>query len=117
MITPADFRAKFSEFLSLPDSTIQPWIDEAALTIDVDDTVDIYDLCLLYLTAHLLSPSQSGGDGMAVGPVTARTDGRVSVTFADRGAAYSATGPNSSTPYGQRYDHLVATLGYELLVI
>jgi hypothetical protein len=115
MIYPNDVREKFPEYSTLSDGQIQPAIDEAVLTVCVDDEpVEYYDLCLLYLTAHILTPSY-GGDAATAGPVVSRTDGRVSVTFANLASSYT-TGPHSSTQYGRHYDHLCSLKGQDLVV-
>lgn len=104
LLTAAEFRAYFpGVFDSVSDALIDLRIAEAALQVLEARWGSFYALGLSYLTAHLLSsvPSAPGNSG-ALGPVTSKRIGDVSVTY---GAVGSVSTVNGSTSYGQQYEY------------
>jgi len=110
-------RTKFPQFSGLSDPDIAPALAEALEVVDESSwPASKYDLGVLYMTAHLLAEVY-GDEGGAAGPVSSKTEGRVSVSFAVS-ASTAPQGPNSSTSYGRRYDWYVDHyVGQHILVV
>jgi len=79
-ITPSTLQA-YPEFSSVPDATIQNWIDNAPAHIDADAYGDAADQATTYWVAHVLTVFRLGG-GIGSGPVTAAEVAGVKVQFA-----------------------------------
>lgn len=114
-----DFLNRFPEFLGVDEGRIEAALAFASTYIS-DDWIDQHQLsALLYLTAHILfyelsfsarlSAAISGGD-QAAGPVTSKSVGPLSITYADK---YATTSKNLSgamgtdSPYLEQYQNLM----------
>jgi hypothetical protein len=121
MITPTTMKNRFPEFVSIADSRIQLFIDDAVLELSPGEWADNYDRGLSYLAAHLLSCSIStaagGGVGGMNGPVASRAVGDVSISFGSTLSMDAAAGVYNNTPYGQEYWRLVNLLGVGMLTV
>jgi hypothetical protein len=113
--TVADFRARFSEFDSVPDATVQIFLDDAELCVDEDRWGKFYDIGILYLAAHELQldlkAKQVGSLGSlnVAGPISARTADKVSYTRAVNGLDIDGGQARlASTTYGLKYLELLA---------
>lgn len=113
--TVGDFRTRFPEFsdpIAYPDERIQQALDDAAMLMGTDESrwcgSAKYDVAQCYLAAHLLTigdRTAAGDASGAVGPISSKAAGGVSVTRA------VFTNPNTSesdlwyagTSYGQYY--------------
>lgn len=108
MVTPADIKALPSgEFTHLSDEIIQATINRSKLQLHEPTWGELYDLGLLYLTAHDLVNLIEGGRGVS-GPVTHHKAGPFSKgysTIAMDGGSYA------TTSYGQKYIQLRRQLG------
>lgn len=113
--TVADFKARFPNFASVDDATVQIVLDEAvgevgSTWIEKDRTPAV-----LHLTAHMLAseglgvPSPGGGGAAVTGAVKRRRVGDTETEFVGMGGNTS-NGPLSgylSTAYGRRYLELM----------
>jgi hypothetical protein len=105
MVSVADFKIRFPEFSTVPDSTIQISLDDAALLMkDKPKWLDFYDVALMYLAAHLLySGLQSAsGDGTPLAPVSHQ---EVDDVIIKKALAHLEPSADElySTSYGKRY--------------
>lgn len=103
--TVTDFRARFSEFASVPDDTVQYWLDDAAPRIGQNWTAYDYPVGVMLLAAHNMArggllASSGGGIDVPAG-VTQLRSGSLSISIDPAAAAQSATGGFASTKYGQ----------------
>ena len=97
-----------AEFAGVDPDTAQLWLDAATAAIDSARWVCAgVDPCkgALMLASHYLKSEGLGTGGAAVGTVTAKSIGGVSVSLA---VSASASGPHGSTSYGRAYDLLAA---------
>jgi len=84
----ADFRTRFPEFAddtTYPDARIQLFLDDAAMCVDEGVYGKFYDTAVCYLAAHMLylgTLTSSGSGGASVGPISTKTAGGVSKTYA-----------------------------------
>jgi len=98
-------KAKFPEFSSLSDTTIESAIEEAALFVDY--TWDKYQLLgWMYLTAHYLMVTLANAES-ATGQVIESESfaGMMSVTY-KAGETKPSYDNEDSTPYGVRFKAL-----------
>lgn len=67
-----------------------------------------YKLARVLLAAHIATPyaSSSGGGAAPAGPVTSRSEGNVSESY----ASASVTGPHASTVHGRAFDELTRSM-------
>lgn len=88
-IDVASFRTRFPEFSDItpyPDARVQLALDDAQLCIDANRYLTLNEIAVMYLAAHELklttdistAPASAG----ALGPVSQKTAGGVSVTRA-----------------------------------
>lgn len=107
----ATFKARFPEFASVEDATVQVFMDEAIMEVN-DTWIEEYRTPgVLHLTAHLLASqglgvSTPGDSGASVtGGVKRRTVGDVTTEFngISSGGGSGLVGTYSTTRYGQRY--------------
>jgi hypothetical protein len=113
MITPAQFKIKFSTFACQSDATVQLFIDEAEIILNEPFWGTKYDLGLYYYTAHLMeiaSEAEAGVTG-STGPVASQAVDGTSITYAVTAVENQGDAFYSSTIYGQRYLTLRNSLG------
>lgn len=69
-----------------------------------------YKMARVLLAAHIAAPyaAAAAGAGAAAGPVTSRSEGDVSESYAV--ASVSLTGSHSSTAHGRAFDELVRSM-------
>jgi len=105
-MTPTDFKAKFPEFVNVPDVQIQMCIDESVLVVDLEACPDLSELIQGSYVAHCITKSSSnpGGISDGAGAVASKSVGSVSVSYS------IATGSKSisddwyrSTVYGHNF--------------
>ena len=108
-MTPAEFKAYFTEFSATDDAIVQRAIDIAELTIDAGIYGTSYELAIKYLTAHyvVFSTSQSGGSAKSIKSVSSRAVDGVSVSY---GAPASGESDYNATSYGQAFKAI--SVGY-----
>ncbi len=118
-ITPAEFKAKFPEFASIADATIQLSIDESVIILNENYWGTKYNLGLYYLSAHFLviAEKTAGGSSGGSGPVSSKAVDGTSLSYAitsmdDAGDIYY-----NQSSYGQRYLALRETLGVPAAVV
>lgn len=111
--TVSDFRAKFPELAAgdpPTDATIQLFLDEAALVVNLSACPNLADLIQLNYAAHEFAKSGHNPEGQNtnVGAVTSTTVGQISqsVQVSDNGGSGSAD-YFKSTIYGTKYLTLV----------
>lgn len=106
-----DVRAVAPEFTATADGTVNLWIDYAEPQVSEDAFGDNYKLAGIFLTAHLLTlfaPSSSGSGSVGVGPVTQRSVGAVSVSYAAPQLSNSALSAGLGlTKYGVQYAQMI----------
>jgi hypothetical protein len=107
VITPAEFKARFPEFSGVDNALIQAIIDESVEFLFGYRRSASFVKLQLFLTAHNLFIQQeaSKGDGSSSNPITSKTVGNVSASYA--ATATSAGGDMASywnsTSYGQQF--------------
>jgi Protein of unknown function (DUF4054) len=111
MLTVADFRARFPEFLCpniYPDARILIFLTDALMDINVDKFGDLAERAQLYLAAHYLAVATGTqqGDASNVGKVSSKSVDSVSVSYSGGGESAQAD-IYESTSYGQIYLGLV----------
>ena len=122
-VTPTTFKNKYTEFSSVTDARVLIFIDDAALEMNEGQWGDLYDRGHAALTAHMLSIAErealaSGSGTAAVGSVSGRTVGSVSVTFATpQISGGSVESYYLSTSYGAEYWRLVQLVGLGILAV
>jgi hypothetical protein len=124
-VTPATFKARYTEFSTLSDARIQIFLDDAALEMDSGRWGDLYDRGQAALAAHLLALAERGAAGSTTGisgqgPLTSRSVGDVSVGFgfgSSGGGNSSTEASYMSTVYGQDYWRLVQIVGFGAVVV
>lgn len=106
-MTPTLIKSYFPEFASLSDGFIQLYIDQAVLSINTAVWLGKSELGVAYLTAHLLTLINRGGNGQA-GPLTQESVGDLSRSYGQ------VTIPNANeyslTVYGVEYLRLRKSL-------
>ena len=122
MITPAQFKTRFPEFVSEDDARVQLFIDDSVLVLNEVYWDAKYDLGLSYLTAHYLALGNQTESGNAsvgkTGPVQSRAVDGASVSYgAGAVPKDQSEGYYLQTAYGQRYLALVKSLGIPAFVI
>ncbi|NIQ92382.1 MAG: DUF4054 domain-containing protein [Deltaproteobacteria bacterium] len=104
--TPSDFKTRFPEFDSVANSTVQLFLDDAALSVNTCIFGAKADLATMYLAAHLLSSSgASGTSGGSAGQITEETVGDLTRKYGTASVNVSSDGMNS-TKYGQTFVRL-----------
>jgi hypothetical protein len=126
-ITIAAFKIRFPGFVSIDDTRIQVFLDDAQLLINKEYWGDIYELGVYYLTAHYLAlaleaESISLGTGGSKssklgGPVNSRSVDGSSVSYAVNAADGDMSKYLSQTGYGAHFLYLMRTLGVAAYVI
>jgi hypothetical protein len=120
-ITPADFKARFPEFGSVPDSRVQFWLDDAVLEVGESAWGELYEKGVFLLAAHLLSLDQinqdEDGSGGVTGNVNSRSVGDVSVSFAKATSDSSSDDWYLQTSYGSEYLRLKKRVGMGIVAI
>ncbi len=107
-VTLATIRARLPEFAAVPDADVQQAIDAAAVYINRTQWGETKaDEGQIYLTGHLLLFFDQGS-GLSSGPVSAESEGQLSIAYAV-GEAFkdSAYG---STAYGRQYLQILGTV-------
>jgi len=103
MVTPADIKIRFPEFVAIDDARIQLFIDDAIVTVNTKCPNS--DLMIAYLTAHLLTlgTQTEAGDTTPIQNIASESVGDVSRSFG--GTASSSSNDNfyTGTAYGMRY--------------
>ena len=102
--TVADFRLRYLNFASVPDATVQYWLDDAARFVTEAWGGD-YAPALMAYAAHQLAlagmEAQAGGAGATLpGGVTSFRSGSLSVSVSDTVASAWASGSWRATRYG-----------------
>lgn len=109
-ITPADFKARYSEFDSVADARVQTFLDEAVLEVGQVPWGTLYEKGVFLLTAHMLvidARNQAGANPGVPSPgqLASRKVGDVSVTFATQ-----TTSPDGSDEW-----YLSSSYGFDYL--
>ena len=84
-IDPASFKVRFPEYVSVDDSRIQVFIDDAVVILNTAYWGEKYDLGLYYLAAHYLalaSSTEAGSFGPTA-PVSSKAVDGTSISFAN----------------------------------
>lgn len=109
MIDRDDIKTRFPDvFTDTDDDVMDLCIVEAGLFIDEDKWGDLYDIGMMYLSAHLIvstNPDQvNAGDAGAAGPVSSRRVGDVAVSYGSKASASAYSSEEyDSTVYGRHY--------------
>lgn len=111
--TIAEFKIRYPEFASVPDATLQAFLDEATGEVGPTWIERTRSPAIMALAAHLLAVQGLGGDasagdgGVAIsGAVKRRKVGDVEVEFAGLSTGGGGSGIAAgylSTAYGRRY--------------
>ncbi|HXK36113.1 MAG TPA: DUF4054 domain-containing protein [Candidatus Paceibacterota bacterium] len=110
MISLSDIQARFPGVFDSVSPTLGGLvIAEAAMSVHEAKWGVYYDLGMLYLAAHLLTTtsSASGGGSGGGGPISSKSVGDVSISYAT-GSYTSIEASFASSPYGLRYIELRA---------
>lgn len=103
-MTPAEFKALYTEFAAEPDLRVQTFLDDAGEELGA--IWDCYparkERAIGLLAAHNLKAINSAAAGVS-GPVTSESVGDLSRSYGSAGEFKTAIG---STPYGQQFDRL-----------
>lgn len=114
--TAADLKARFPEFASVADATLELILAEAIGQVGETWIERDRRPAQLYLAAHMLTMegeparTQTGAGGAGTGAIASRSVGDVSVTFGPRGSGVIASGATlgfSDTTYGQQFLRLL----------
>jgi hypothetical protein len=106
-MTPTLIKEMFPEFVSKSDAFVQIFIDQAALSVNVNIWLAKTEVGIAYLTAHLIALSLAGSQG-ASGNVTSEKVGDLSHNYANNVIA-NATEYHDSK-YGAEFYRLRKTL-------
>ena len=103
MVTPADIKIRFPEFVAIDDARIQLFIDDAIVTVNTKCPNS--DLMITYLTAHLLTlgTQTEAGDTTPIQNIASESVGDVSRSFGGTASASSNDNFYTGTAYGMRY--------------
>lgn len=109
--TLAEFRTRFPEFGQVADAAISAVLAEAASEVGEAWIEADRKPATLYLTAHLLAVggvlNRDASGNRVAGPVTSKSVGGVSVSYANSSSSSSGSAgsisPLSATIYGQRF--------------
>ena len=113
-MTPTLIKTYFPEFASLDDAFIQLYIDSASLSVNVNRWGNKSEWGIAYLTAHLLTLLNRGGNGQS-GPVTQEKVGDLSRTYAPTSAISNSD--YASTSYGQEFLRLRKSIFSTIMVL
>lgn len=114
-MTPTQFKARYPEFSTTLDATIQLVIDDAAPWFDVPRWGDFYDQGVAAWVAHTLTVNKKPTTG-ASGAVSGKSVGDVSVNYAAP-QLRAADAFYASTAYGVRYMQLRRLVGMGALAV
>lgn len=108
MATPtvAQIKARYPELASIPDATVQLAIDDAVPWFDVDRWGSFYAQGFAAFVAHMLTVDKTaatGGAGGTSGPVSSKTVGDASISYATPTDISQGDAYYMRTAYGQRY--------------
>jgi len=106
MITTAEFKVRFPEFVTYDDARIQLFIDDATATVNLNCLNS--DLMIAYLSAHLLvgGTQTSTGDSLPIKAVASQSVGDVSVSYTTASGGTASIDFYTGTAYGARYLNL-----------
>lgn len=114
------------EFADLTPDQVTPYVTEARLSINADrwyqctnssNPYGKYNAGSKYLAMHLIASLRNGGSGgSSPGPVTSRSAGELSESYASPSAG-AYTGLYSTTGWGRRFAELLATLMPSAMVV
>ena len=84
--TLADFRARYQEFVAVPDTLVDLVLSEASRAVSTLWVERDYAPAILLLTAHMLKAGgaledAAGGSGGYAGPITKERVGEVEITY------------------------------------
>ena len=121
-VTPTTIKARYTEFSSIGDATVQVYLDDATLELNESQWGDLYDRGLSALTAHLLAIANrnaaSSGMGVSIGgALTSRAVGSVSVSFSTASSTSSVEDFYLSTVYGADYWRLCKVVGLGMVAV
>ena len=120
MITIAGFRARYPQFDSVSDATVQAYLDDAVLRVDEGVWGDHYETGVYALACHEMT-LQGLGDQPAGAPpagnVTSLKDGAVAVTFKQSTNETIGDDYYNQTPCGQKYLSLQRLMGMGIVVV
>lgn len=113
MITPATIKARFPEFATIPDDTIQMYIDDSVPDFNVPLWGNMLDQGQSYFVASMLFTNVVNTLNMAsTAPIQNKSAGNASVGYAQTAVDYNDTDMlHYSNKYGQRYLQLRRLLG------
>ncbi len=113
--TPADFKARYTEFAGVHDPTVQAYLTDAAADVSLDWVEKDYPRAIMLLAAHRMlvegQVERSAGETSSMtttGAIASFQVGDVRVAYARAGGGSSEGGstyPNGfgATEYGRRY--------------
>lgn len=112
--TAADFKARFPEFVPLPDGFVESVIAESAAGVTTRWREADYRPAIMLLTAHTLlaegAVDRAAGKTSSMttsGPITQKRVGEVSVSYAGAGNGSGGSSisadDRSTTEYGRRF--------------
>ncbi len=106
MITTAEFKVRFPEFVASDDTRVQLFIDDATATVNSNCLNS--DLMIAYLSAHLLvgGTRTLTGDSLPIKAVASQSVGDVSVSYTTASSDTASVDFYTSTAYGARYLNL-----------
>ena len=115
----SDFRARFAEFASVADATVQSFIDEAALFLDANQWSTWYNIGMGYYVAHHLAvqAKQATGDTAPVLPVRQMRAGSASIGYDAIKEGSFSDNFFQGTSYGQQYLKLQKIVGMGAVVL
>jgi hypothetical protein len=103
-VSASDIKSMATELASVADATVEFWIAEALLSINVTAYGNKADSATRYLAAHYvtLAKKASTGASSGTGPIQQRKVGDASTTFAV-GSVAAKDAMLASTVWGQMY--------------
>ena len=120
-VTATTMKALFPEFTAQLDARIEVFIDYAELEVCTTRWGDFSDKGISYLAAHFLSlaitAAASGGTGGGGGPLSGKSIGDVSLSFARSSSGGSSGDYFNQTSYGQEYYRMMMRIGMGAVVM
>lgn len=116
--TPASLKAELPEFASVPDASVQKWLDRAAKMLNPDAWQSIYDDGQIFLAAHYMaSMGVLPGAVVSAGAMKSKTVGPVSVTYETAPTTSERDADLDRTKYGRLFKQLRGTLPLSPMVL
>jgi hypothetical protein len=119
--TAADIKARYPELATIPDATVNVAIEDAVPWFSECRWGAFYAQGFAAFVAHMLTVDKAaaagGGSSGAAGPVSQKSVGDVSVSYATPSDVTSGDAYYMRTAYGQRYLQLRKMIGQGAMAV